>query len=94
MIFIKAIRLILCEEKTFFQSPIIKTYQTEKGAYKKVLRKLKQEEYDVVTLKEYNKKIVEYCQKLGVLRSRVLLSATALGTGMSCKIHEISHKAL
>jgi len=67
VIFIKAIRIILCEEKTFFRNPVIRTCKTEKSSYKKVLRKLKQEEYDVVTLKEYNKKIVEYCQKIGIL---------------------------
>ncbi|MBP3285126.1 MAG: hypothetical protein J6M02_06460 [Clostridia bacterium] len=63
----KAIRVTLCEERTLFGNPVIKTSRTEKGSYKKVLRKLKQEEYDVITLKEYNKKIVEYCNGLGII---------------------------
>ena len=48
-------------------NPVVKTINHEKSSYKKLLRKLKQEEYDIVTLKEYNKKIVEFCNELGIV---------------------------
>lgn len=67
MVPIKAIRVILCEEKTFFGNPIISTFYNEKGVYKKILKKLKQEEYDVITLKEYSKKVISYCDKIGII---------------------------
>ena len=46
---------------------MLKTVYHEKASYKKLLRKLKQEEYDIVTLREYNKKIMEYCKEIGVV---------------------------
>lgn len=59
--------MICCKKKTLFGNPIIQTAEIEKDSYKKVLKKLKQQEYDIITLKEYNKKIVEYCNKLGLV---------------------------
>ena len=53
-------------EKTLLGNPIIQTAEIEKESYKKVLKKIKQQEYDIITLKEYNKKIIEYCDKLGI----------------------------
>lgn len=67
MISIKVVRVIVCDEKTLLGNPIIRTSEIEKAPYKKVLKKLKQEEYDIITLKEYNQKIVTYCNELGII---------------------------
>jgi hypothetical protein len=54
-------------ETKFLKTPIIEISRGEKGKYKSIIRKLAKRGITTVTLKEYNKKIVDFCNKKNII---------------------------
>src|SRR5574344_644240 len=63
---IKVSRMHICDEKWIFGNPIVEVDIYGKGGYKNIINQLSYSEYDVITLPEYNKKIVKYAGRKGI----------------------------
>jgi len=63
----KVARVHICDEKRLFGNPIIETFIYGKGGYKDVINRLSYEEYDIITIPEYDGKIVKYANKKGLI---------------------------
>jgi len=63
---IKIARMHICNEKWFLGNPIVESNIYGKGEYKKVINKIKSDDYNIITIPEYNRKIVKYANKKGI----------------------------
>jgi len=64
---IKVARMHICDERWLLGNPIVEVDIHGKGGYKNIINKLSYAEYDVITIPEYNKKIVNYATKKGIM---------------------------
>jgi len=62
----KVTRMHICTEKWLLGNPIVEVDIYGKGGYKNIINKLGYAEYNVITIPEYNKKIVKYANKKGI----------------------------
>ena len=62
----KVIRMHICNERWILGNPIVDVDIYGKGGYKNIINKLNYAEYNVITIPEYNKKIVKYANKKGI----------------------------
>ena len=62
----KVARAHVCSEKWLLGNPIIEVDIYGKGGYRNIINQLSYAEYNVITLPEFNKKIVKYANKLGI----------------------------
>ena len=62
----KVTRMHICDERWLLGNPIVEVDIYGKGGYKNIINKLSYAEYDVITIPEYNKKIVKYANKKGI----------------------------
>ena len=63
----KIARLHLCDERWLLGNPIVEVDIYGKGGYKNIINQLSYAEYDVITVPEYNKKIVNYANKKSMI---------------------------
>lgn len=56
----------MCDEKWLLGNPIVEVDIYGKGGYKNIINQLSYSEYDVITIPEYNKKIVKYANRRGI----------------------------
>ena len=63
---IKVTRMYICDERWLLGNPIVEVDIYGKGGYKNIINQLSYNDYDIITLPEYNKKIVKYAQKKGI----------------------------
>jgi len=63
---IKIARMHILDERWLIGNPIVEVDIHGKGGYKNIINKLSYLEYDIITLPEYNKKVVNYANKLGI----------------------------
>ena len=64
---IKVSRMHICDEKWILGNPIVEVDIYGKGGYKNIINQLSSAGYDIITLPEYNKKIVKYAIKKGIM---------------------------
>lgn len=63
---LKIKRMKILDERWLLGNPIVEVDVFGKGGYKSIINRLSYSEYDIVLLKEYNKKIVKYCEKKNI----------------------------
>lgn len=63
---IKVARMHILDERWLLGNPIVEVDIHGKGGYKNIINKLSYSEYDIITIPEYNKKIVNYAAKKGI----------------------------
>ena len=63
----KVARLHLCDERWLLGNPIVEVDIYGKGGYKNIINQLSYAEYDIITIPEYNKKIVNYANKKSMI---------------------------
>ena len=63
---VKVTRMYVCDEKWLIGNPIVEVDIYGKGTYKNIINQLSYAKYDVITLSEYDRKIVKYANKLGI----------------------------
>ena len=63
------VRVRLTGRKTIFKSEIIEVRGRKElvGSYKKIIKKLYRENVNIILMQEYNKHIVNYAQKFGII---------------------------
>ena len=54
-------------ETSVFKLPIIYANEYGKGVYKKIIKKIIDDGIEIITLQEYDKQIVEYCSRCGMI---------------------------
>ena len=64
---IKVSRMHICDEKWILGNPIVEVDIYGKGGYKNIINQLSSAEYNIITLPWYNKKIVRYANKKGLV---------------------------
>ena len=64
---IKVSRMHICDERWLLGNPIVEVDIYGKGGYKNIINQLSNADYDVITLPEYNKKIVKYAGKKNIV---------------------------
>lgn len=64
---IKVSRMHICDEKWILGNPIVEVDIYGKGGYKNIINQLSSAGYSIITLGEYNKKIVKYANKKGLV---------------------------
>lgn len=69
----KVARVHMCSERWLLGNPIIDVDIYGKGGYKNIINQLSYAEYNVITLPEFNKKIVKYANKLGIIVEEELM---------------------
>jgi len=62
----KVTRMHVCNERWILGNPIVEVDIYGKGGYKNIINQLSYAEYDIITLPEYDKKIVNYANKRGI----------------------------
>lgn len=62
----KVTRMHICNERWILGNPIVEVDIYGKGGYKNIINKLSYAEYDVITLPDYDRKIVKYAEKKGI----------------------------
>lgn len=63
---VKIMRLHICDERWLLGNPIVEVDIYGKGGYKNIINQLSYADYDIVTVSEYNKKIVKYASKKNI----------------------------
>ncbi len=63
---IKIVRMNICNERWLLGNPIVEVDIYGKGGYRNIINQLNYAGYDIITLPEYNKKIVKYANKQGI----------------------------
>lgn len=63
---IKVSRMHICNERWILGNPIVEVDIYGKGGYKNIINQLSSVGYDIITLPEYNRKIVRYAEKKGI----------------------------
>ena len=63
---VKIMRLHICDERWLLGNPIVEVDIYGKGGYKNIINQLSYADYDIVTVSEYNKKIVKYANKKNI----------------------------
>lgn len=58
--------MYICDERWLLGNPIVEVDIYGKGGYKNIINQLSYARYDIITLPEYNKKIVKYANKKGI----------------------------
>lgn len=64
---IKISRMHICDERWIFGNPIVEVDIYGKGGYKNIINQLSDVGYDVITIPEYNRKIVSYANKRNIV---------------------------
>ena len=62
----KVSRMHICNERWLLGNPIVEVDIYGKGGYKNIINQLSNADYNVITLPEYNKKIVRYAQRKNI----------------------------
>jgi len=63
---LKVARMHILEEKWILGNPIVFVDIYGKGGYKNIINKLSFAEYDVITLPDYDRKIIKYANQKGI----------------------------
>ena len=63
----KVSRMHICDDRWLLGNPIVEVDIYGKGGYKNIINQLSNADYGVITLPEYNKKIVRYAQKKNII---------------------------
>lgn len=64
---IKVIRMNICNERWLLGNPIVEVDIYGKGGYKNIINELSYAKYDIIAVNGYNKKVVKYANKMGIL---------------------------
>ena len=63
----KIARVSFCDEKWLFGNPIIEVTNYNKGRYKNIISGLKNDGYNIITVNEYNKRLVDFASCKGII---------------------------
>lgn len=63
---IKVSRMHICDERWILGNPIVEVDIYGKGGYKNIINQLSSAGYNIITIPEYNRKIVKYANKKGI----------------------------